>query len=134
MSDFSLYIHIPYCVAKCPYCDFNSHAASQWPERDYTNALIAELRQYASQEPWRGGSLRTIFFGGGTPSLFAPESIGAVLEAAFRLWPNPDSVESAAPACGPKPPALRRPPVDVSADAPSASSGSPEITLEANPG
>lgn len=86
MSAFSLYIHIPYCVAKCPYCDFNSHAASQWPERDYTDALATELERYARQEPWHDGRLQTIFFGGGTPSLFAPESIATVLKAAGRLW------------------------------------------------
>src|SRR5262249_42092680 len=72
----------PYCQAKCPYCDFNSYAATSWPERDYTRALIAELNRRASDPPFRGGRIKTIFFGGGTPSLFAPESIGAVLAAA----------------------------------------------------
>jgi oxygen-independent coproporphyrinogen-3 oxidase len=79
---FSLYAHIPYCQAKCPYCDFNSHAASEWPEDAYTRALIAELRHRAEQAPFKGQSISTIFFGGGTPSLFKPASIGAVLEAA----------------------------------------------------
>ncbi len=87
MHAFSLYLHIPYCDSKCPYCDFNSHAAKLWPERAYSDALIAELGHYAAQEPWRGGRLHTIFFGGGTPSLFAPASIGAILGAARRLWP-----------------------------------------------
>jgi oxygen-independent coproporphyrinogen-3 oxidase len=82
---FSLYIHIPYCQAKCPYCDFNSYAASSWPERDYTQALIAELGRRGAQPPWAGESLRTIFFGGGTPSLFAPSSIASILEQAARL-------------------------------------------------
>jgi oxygen-independent coproporphyrinogen III oxidase len=83
---FSLYIHIPYCQAKCPYCDFNSYAAPSWPEADYTTALIRELECRGDTTPFRGDRLKTIFFGGGTPSLFAPESIGAVLDAASRLF------------------------------------------------
>ncbi|HVA80099.1 MAG TPA: radical SAM family heme chaperone HemW [Candidatus Binataceae bacterium] len=81
---FSLYVHIPYCQAKCPYCDFNSYAASSWPEADYTRALVRELERHADQAPFAGEQLRTIFFGGGTPSLFAPESIGKILDAAGR--------------------------------------------------
>src|ERR1700730_5271940 len=81
---FSLYAHIPYCQAKCPYCDFNSHAASAWPEKDYTNALIAEMQHRAQQAPFKGNSISTIFFGGGTPSLFRPSSIGRMLEAAEK--------------------------------------------------
>jgi oxygen-independent coproporphyrinogen-3 oxidase len=83
---FSLYVHIPYCQAKCPYCDFNSHAALAWPEREYTAALIRELTLRAEMPPWRGQSIRTIFFGGGTPSLFAPESINSLLDSAARLF------------------------------------------------
>lgn len=82
---FSLYVHIPYCESKCPYCDFNSYAAKSWPEREYTQALIAELRRRITQAPWAGESIKTIFFGGGTPSLFAPESIGAIIDQAARL-------------------------------------------------
>lgn len=78
---FSLYIHIPWCQAKCPYCDFNSHAASSWPEAEYTAALIAELERRAAEAPWRDARVNTIFFGGGTPSLFAPLSIARVIEA-----------------------------------------------------
>ncbi|HXW84015.1 MAG TPA: radical SAM family heme chaperone HemW [Candidatus Binataceae bacterium] len=83
---FSLYVHIPYCQAKCPYCDFNSYAASAWPETDYTQALIAELARRSTEAPFRGQTLKTIFFGGGTPSLFAPPSIGAVLETAAKFF------------------------------------------------
>ena len=82
---FSLYVHIPYCESKCPYCDFNSYAAKVWPERDYTQALIAELEWRVAQAPWAGESLKTIFFGGGTPSLFAPSSIAAIIDRAARL-------------------------------------------------
>jgi len=82
---FSLYVHIPYCESKCPYCDFNSYAAESWPERDYTQALIAELGRRIEQAPWAGEPIKTIFFGGGTPSLFAPDSIGAIIDQAARL-------------------------------------------------
>ena len=83
---FSLYIHIPWCQSKCPYCDFNSHAAAVWPEDEYVRALIAEMERRAEDAVWRGKALRTIFFGGGTPSLFEPQSIGRILAAAQRLF------------------------------------------------
>jgi oxygen-independent coproporphyrinogen-3 oxidase len=86
MSRFSLYIHIPYCQSKCPYCDFNSYAAEHWPEGRYVEALCAELDHYAQYAPWRSGEIGTIFFGGGTPSLFAPASIERVLAAVTRRW------------------------------------------------
>jgi oxygen-independent coproporphyrinogen-3 oxidase len=103
---FSLYLHIPYCQSKCPYCDFNSHAVASWPEEDYVRALIAEIERRASDVPWAGRRLKTIFFGGGTPSLFRPESIAAVLAAAERnfgleggveitLEANPGTVDAA---------------------------------------
>jgi len=81
---FSLYLHIPYCQSKCPYCDFNSHAVASWPEDDYVRALVAEIERRAREAPWAGRRLKTIFFGGGTPSLFRPESIAAVLASAER--------------------------------------------------
>lgn len=82
---FSLYVHIPWCQSKCPYCDFNSHAASAWPEADYTRALISELESRAVAAPFSGDRIRTIFFGGGTPSLFDPKSIGQIIDAANRV-------------------------------------------------
>jgi putative oxygen-independent coproporphyrinogen III oxidase len=78
---FSLYVHIPYCEAKCPYCDFNSYAAATWPEDAYARALIAELRARSAEPPFAGAAVGTIFFGGGTPSLFQPATIGALLDA-----------------------------------------------------
>src|ERR1051325_3723410 len=75
---FSLYIHIPYCALKCPYCDFNVRVVREIPEREYTNAIVRELAYYADSDGWRGRGLKTIFFGGGTPSLFSPEAIGAM--------------------------------------------------------
>jgi len=74
----SLYIHIPWCVRKCPYCDFNSHEVGDGiPERDYINALLADLEQELPAA-W-GRTVNTIFFGGGTPSLFSPEGIERLL-------------------------------------------------------
>ena len=82
---FSLYVHIPWCQSKCPYCDFNSHAAASWPEADYTRALIAELEHRGYTPSYSGQRIRTIFFGGGTPSLFDPKSIGEIIDAANRI-------------------------------------------------
>ncbi len=83
---FSLYVHIPYCVSKCPYCDFNSHVAARIPEEEYTGALLQELRHYSEREAWTGRSIKTVFLGGGTPSTFQGSSIGAVLDEAARLF------------------------------------------------
>ena len=82
---FSLYVHIPWCQSKCPYCDFNSHAAASWPEGQYSNALMSELEHRAAAPPYVGQRIRTIFFGGGTPSLFDPKSIGSIIDAANRI-------------------------------------------------
>lgn len=80
----SLYIHIPWCVKKCPYCDFNSHeqrGASQ--ELAYVDALLADLDADLEQFPWmRERPIQTIFFGGGTPSLFSVDSIARILDGA----------------------------------------------------
>jgi oxygen-independent coproporphyrinogen III oxidase len=103
---FSLYVHIPYCISKCPYCDFNSHVVPEIPEANYTEALIQELNHYAQMNHWRGRRVQTIFFGGGTPSTFQPSSIARILEHANVLFPidsaceitleaNPGTVESA---------------------------------------
>ena len=85
-----LYIHIPWCVRKCPYCDFNSHAVGgEIPERAYIAALMADLEQDLSHVA--GRSLETVFIGGGTPSLFGPEAIAALLDGiAHRLPLAPD--------------------------------------------
>jgi putative oxygen-independent coproporphyrinogen III oxidase len=83
---FSLYVHIPWCQSKCPYCDFNSHAASSWPEEQYTRSLISELEYRASTPSYSSQRVKTIFFGGGTPSLFDPKSIGGIIDAANRIY------------------------------------------------
>jgi len=88
----ALYIHIPWCVRKCPYCDFNSHAVGgQIPERAYVGALIADLEQDLPQVA--GRVLETIFIGGGTPSLFEPEAIAALLEAIGQRLPLAPDLE-----------------------------------------
>jgi len=83
LPPLSLYVHIPWCVRKCPYCDFNSHAASQeLPEPAYIDALLVDLRN--DLEFVEGRPLASIFFGGGTPSLFSASSIGRFLEGVER--------------------------------------------------
>jgi putative oxygen-independent coproporphyrinogen III oxidase len=81
----SAYVHIPWCVRKCPYCDFNSHVSdSGLPEEEYVAALVADLQQ--DLPTVQGREIRSIFFGGGTPSLFSAASLGQILEAmAARL-------------------------------------------------
>ena len=86
LEPFSLYVHIPYCVSKCPYCDFNSHVAARIPEEEYTRALVRELRHYSESEAWADRPVKTVFFGGGTPSTFHGKSIGAVLDETARLF------------------------------------------------
>ena len=82
----ALYVHLPWCVRKCPYCDFNSHVvpAAGLPERAYLAALLDDL-EFAARD-CAGRELVSVFFGGGTPSLFAAESVGRVLEQADRLF------------------------------------------------
>lgn len=84
MPPLSLYIHIPWCVKKCPYCDFNSHRAqSELPIDDYVAALLADLAMDAPLA--RERPISTVFFGGGTPSLFPPAAIARILESAKAL-------------------------------------------------
>lgn len=82
----SLYIHLPWCVRKCPYCDFNSHALrGQLPETEYAAALLRDLDQDLPRVA--GRRVETVFFGGGTPSLFHPETIAAILDNVRRRLP-----------------------------------------------
>lgn len=83
-DSFGLYVHIPYCRAKCPYCDFNVHVVPRRPEDRYVDALVAEVARHAEREPFAGRRIATVYFGGGTPSLFAPRSIERVLAACRR--------------------------------------------------
>jgi putative oxygen-independent coproporphyrinogen III oxidase len=83
LPPLALYVHIPWCVKKCPYCDFNSHTAGpNLPEEDYVDALLADLDADLAQVHNR--PLSSIFFGGGTPSLFSAKALGRLLEGVER--------------------------------------------------
>lgn len=102
-AGFGLYVHWPFCLAKCPYCDFNSHVSRTVDHGAWRAALVAEMRHMrALTGPRR---LDTVFFGGGTPSLMQPATVAALIEEADRLWglaegaeitleANPTSVEA----------------------------------------
>ncbi|QNO28210.1 coproporphyrinogen III oxidase [Sphingopyxis sp. OPL5] len=101
----ALYVHWPFCVSKCPYCDFNSHVRDSVDQEVWRAALLADLRHEAALLPGRTAS--SIFFGGGTPSLMPPATVAAVIAEAGALWgladdceitleANPNSVEVAA--------------------------------------
>ncbi len=103
-SELALYIHWPFCVSKCPYCDFNSHVREVVDQARWRQALLADLAHEARQTP--GRRLTSIFFGGGTPSLMPPATVAALIEAAEADWgfapdveitleANPSSVEAA---------------------------------------
>lgn len=92
----SLYVHIPWCVQKCPYCDFNSHALkTDLPELDYIDALIDDLETDLSAYQLINGArpLHSIFIGGGTPSLISPSEIGRLLKAIEQRIPFSDDIE-----------------------------------------
>ncbi len=103
INAFGIYIHWPYCAAKCPYCDFNSHVKRELSEAAYLRAIQRELGYYAELAP--GRRVSSVFFGGGTPSLMQPETAGRILDAIAGHWPvepdaeitleaNPSSVEA----------------------------------------
>ncbi len=87
----ALYVHWPFCVSKCPYCDFNSHVRASVDQQAWRDALLADLAHEARALP--GRRLASIFFGGGTPSLMPPETVAAVIDAATRAWTPVDDVE-----------------------------------------
>ncbi|WP_337180363.1 radical SAM family heme chaperone HemW [Sphingopyxis granuli] len=100
----ALYVHWPFCVSKCPYCDFNSHVRERVDQVAWRDALLADLRHEAALLP--GRKVSSIFFGGGTPSLMPPQTVAAVIAAADAAWgltddceitleANPNSVEVA---------------------------------------
>jgi putative oxygen-independent coproporphyrinogen III oxidase len=92
LPPLSAYVHIPWCVRKCPYCDFNSHVSEAGlPEQAYVDALIADLQQ--DLPTVQGRELRSIFFGGGTPSLFSAASLGQILEGMAARLPFASDIE-----------------------------------------
>jgi oxygen-independent coproporphyrinogen-3 oxidase len=90
-GSLALYVHWPFCVSKCPYCDFNSHVRSSIDQDAWREALLADLDYEARLLP--GRKLSSIFFGGGTPSLMDAATVAAVIEAATRHWPAADGIE-----------------------------------------
>lgn len=88
---FGIYIHWPFCAAKCPYCDFNSHVREAIDHTAWEQAYIRELSCYA--EGTKGRTVTSIFFGGGTPSLMEPDTAGAVIGHIRKTWPVADDVE-----------------------------------------
>ena len=81
---FGLYVHWPFCQSKCPYCDFNSHVRSEIDEARWRRGLLAELDHFAGRTGPR--RLTSLFFGGGTPSLMDPDTVGAVIDRAAQRW------------------------------------------------
>ncbi|MDH4135075.1 MAG: radical SAM protein, partial [Gammaproteobacteria bacterium] len=99
LPPLSLYVHFPWCVRKCPYCDFNSHPlAGNLPEREYIEALLADV-ELDLPRIW-GRRVQTVFFGGGTPSLFSPDAVAHLLDglrARLRLAPDAEITLEANP-------------------------------------
>ena len=83
-QDIALYVHWPFCERKCPYCDFNSHVTEAVDQARWRAALLADLGHYAAETP--GRRLTSVFFGGGTPSLMAPETVTDILAATAGHW------------------------------------------------
>ncbi|MCD1624993.1 radical SAM family heme chaperone HemW [Seohaeicola saemankumensis] len=88
---FAIYLHWPFCQAKCPYCDFNSHVAREIDQSRWKQAYLAEIDRYAEQT--QGRVLTSVFFGGGTPSLMQPDVVHAVLERIKQRWPQANDLE-----------------------------------------
>jgi len=91
MTDLALYIHWPFCLSKCPYCDFNSHVRDAIDGPRWRAALLRELDDTAQALP--GRRVTSIFFGGGTPSLMEPATVAALLDRAAAHWPFAENVE-----------------------------------------
>ena len=88
---FGLYVHWPFCQAKCPYCDFNSHVAARIDHASWLDAYLSEIDRVSRET--KGRSLTSIFFGGGTPSLMEPATVGALLDHVARLWTIDDGAQ-----------------------------------------
>jgi oxygen-independent coproporphyrinogen-3 oxidase len=88
---FAVYVHWPFCQSKCPYCDFNSHVAANVDQAQWTRALLRELEHMRSLSGPR--AVRSVFFGGGTPSLMLPATVEAVLSKIAALWTMEEGVE-----------------------------------------
>jgi oxygen-independent coproporphyrinogen-3 oxidase len=91
LGGFGLYVHWPFCAAKCPYCDFNSHVVAQVDQRKWAAAFVQEIARVKSELPDR--VLNSVFFGGGTPSLMLPETVATILDAVRSAWPTSNDLE-----------------------------------------
>jgi oxygen-independent coproporphyrinogen-3 oxidase len=89
---FGVYVHWPFCAAKCPYCDFNSHVRSQVDESGWVDGILAELDWVARHQSMRP-VVETVFFGGGTPSLMSGDAVGRILSKIASLWPMSNDAE-----------------------------------------
>ena len=89
MNSIGIYIHIPFCASKCPYCDFHSGSASEETKTAYTNALIRTISEYEPQNI----SADTIYFGGGTPPLLGTENLSRVLHCIYDSFHIADNAE-----------------------------------------
>jgi putative oxygen-independent coproporphyrinogen III oxidase len=92
MSEFGIYVHWPFCTAKCPYCDFNSHVRAAIDEDKWTKAIVRELEWVRAQQD-AAPQVETVFFGGGTPSLMAGKAVAGIIDTIARLWPIAKDVE-----------------------------------------
>ena len=90
---FGIYVHWPFCAAKCPYCDFNSHVRPALDEEGWAAAIEKELDWVAEAQGAERPIVETIFFGGGTPSLISGKAVGRVLEKISRIWRSANDVE-----------------------------------------
>jgi putative oxygen-independent coproporphyrinogen III oxidase len=93
MSGFGIYVHWPFCTAKCPYCDFNSHVRSRIDENGWVDAIVHELEWVAQQQGAERPIVETVFFGGGTPSLMQGASVERTLDTIAKLWRTANDVE-----------------------------------------
>ena len=104
MTDFGIYVHWPFCAAKCPYCDFNSHVRERYDEGRWAAGIAQELAAVAALQGEARPEVTSVFFGGGTPSLMGGSAVAKVLDAVAGLWTvspaaeitleaNPNSVE-----------------------------------------
>src|SRR3982751_4262320 len=89
---FGVYVHWPFCAAKCPYCDFNSHVRVAIDEDGWVDGIVCEL-EWTARNQTASPVVETIFFGGGTPSLMTGASVGRVLQKIAALWPMANDVE-----------------------------------------
>ena len=91
MSQLSIYIHWPFCEAKCPYCDFNSHVRKSINQEEWTKSYISSLKYWAQKFP--KSKINSIFFGGGTPSLMSDRAINEILSTIYKHWSIPSDIE-----------------------------------------